>query len=222
DPSTVPSQIAKLRDRFGGGDLTLVGDRGMLKYPQQQALQAEGMHHLTAITPTQIRSLVRRGLIQLDLFDQDVTEITDPETQFRYVLRRNPLQAQRMRDRRADQWRHLQQEAERWNAYLADHPRARVATAVRRLEARLLRYKFQSFVTVQSEDRHLTLVDDPEALAQVAQLDGCDVLQTDLPVERASAATLDARYRDLARVERIFRTAKTAHLELRPIYLRNE
>ena len=33
---------------------------------------------------------------------------------------------------------------------------------------------------------------------------------------------VDARYRDLAQVERTFRTCKTGHLELRPVYVRRE
>jgi transposase len=34
------------------------------------------------------------------------------------------------------------------------------------------------------------------------------------------AKTVDARYRDLQKVERNFRTVKTAFLEIRPIFLR--
>ena len=35
-----------------------------------------------------------------------------------------------------------------------------------------------------------------------------------------STATVDARYRDLQKVERDFRTLKTSFLEIRPIFLR--
>jgi len=34
-------------------------------------------------------------------------------------------------------------------------------------------------------------------------------------------ATVHARYNDLAQVERAFRTMKTGHLEVRPVYVRN-
>jgi hypothetical protein len=63
---------------------------------------------------------------------------------------------------------------------------------------------------------------DEQALEQSARLDGCYVIVTDLDNEQADAATVHDRYKDLAHVERGFRTSKTGHLELRPIYVRNE
>jgi hypothetical protein len=63
---------------------------------------------------------------------------------------------------------------------------------------------------------------DEAARAEVAKLDGCYVLKTDLKPEQASAQVVDARYRDLAQVEWAFRTCKTALLEMRPVYVRLE
>ena len=37
DPSTLETQLAKLRDRFGLTDIVLVGDRGMLTAPGSSA-----------------------------------------------------------------------------------------------------------------------------------------------------------------------------------------
>ena len=53
-------------------------------------------------------------------------------------------------------------------------------------------------------------------------MDGCSVLETDVAQEMMDASTVDARYRDLQRVERDFRTMKTGFLELRPIFVRKE
>jgi len=44
-------------------------------------------------------------------------------------------------------------------------------------------------------------------------------LETDVPVGLMDAKTVDARYRDLQKVERNFRTVKTTFLEIRPIFL---
>ena len=44
--------------------------------------------------------------------------------------------------------------------------------------------------------------------------------KTDLPVEAADAETIHGRYKDLAKVERAFRTMKTGLLEVRPVYVR--
>ena len=61
---------------------------------------------------------------------------------------------------------------------------------------------------------------DEEALAQAAQLDGCYVLKSDLPADVAHKKTIHDRYKDLAEVECAFRTMKTGHLEVRPVYVR--
>lgn len=58
------------------------------------------------------------------------------------------------------------------------------------------------------------------ALAQSSLLDGCYTLETDVPAQHMDAQTVDARYRDLQKVERNFRTLKTDFLEVRPIFLR--
>ena len=53
DTRTFGSQIRKVVDRFGGKAVTLVGDRGMIKGPQIEQLQAEealDLHYITAIT----------------------------------------------------------------------------------------------------------------------------------------------------------------------------
>ena len=48
DPKTVASQVKKIVGHFGGGSVTFVGDRGMLKIPQIEHLSEHGMHYITA------------------------------------------------------------------------------------------------------------------------------------------------------------------------------
>ena len=64
DPSTVASQINKAAGRFGGGAITFVGDRGMLKSQQIEDVREHGFHYITAITKSQINSLLAAGVIQ--------------------------------------------------------------------------------------------------------------------------------------------------------------
>ena len=64
--------------------------------------------------------------------------------------------------------------------------------------------------------------EDEEAQRQAALLDGCYTLETDVAKEKLSAEQVDARYRDLQRVERHFRTIKTGLLEVRPFFVRKE
>ena len=222
DPATVGSQIKKLAERFGGGEVTLVGDRGMLKSRQTADLAARQMHYITAITKPQIESLLKAGTLQMELFDADVAEVSAAAEGVRYVLRRNPAQAQRVAARRADQLATWQRQVEKSEKYLAEHPRARVATAVGNLMARARRLKLHTWARVEARGRTLHVVLDEAARDQIARLDGCYVLKTDLKPEQAAAKMVDARYRDLAQVEWAFRTCKTAFLEVRPVYVRLE
>ncbi len=52
------------------------------------------------------------------------------------------------------------------------------------------------------------------------QLDGCYVVESDLPTEVASPQQVHDRYVGLTEVERDFRTIKTGLLELRPVFVR--
>jgi transposase len=61
---------------------------------------------------------------------------------------------------------------------------------------------------------------DEKARTGVAALDGCYVIKSDVPRDKAHRETLHARYKDLAFVERDFRDMKTARLEVRPVYVR--
>ena len=69
-------------------------------------------------------------------------------------------------------------------------------------------------------ERTLAVAEDAAVYGRAGRLDGCYVLKTDLPAARLDRETVHARYRDLAKVEKAFRGLKTAHLELRPVYLR--
>ena len=67
--------------------------------------------------------------------------------------------------------------------------------------------------------QRLVLTLDAPALQAAAQLDGCYVVETDLKATAADAQTIHDRYKDLAFVERDFRTLKTGHLKFRPWFV---
>ncbi len=50
DTQTMANQVHKVAERFGGGSVTFVGDRGMIKGPQIEELNREGFHYVTAIS----------------------------------------------------------------------------------------------------------------------------------------------------------------------------
>jgi len=94
-----PIRCARSCKRFGCRRVTFVGDRGMIKSAQVEDLARAGFHYITAITKAQIRSLIKKGIFQLGLFDQHLCEVQYEGV--RYVLRRNPVRAQEMASTRA-------------------------------------------------------------------------------------------------------------------------
>src|SRR5215468_4202190 len=115
--------------------LTFVGDRGMIKGQQVEDLAKQGFHYITAITKPQIDKLLRTGTLQMGLFDQEVAEVLTDEG-LRYVLRRNPVRAQEIRDTRQAKLAMLQAQVAKQNQYLTDHPRANAQGALQKLMAR--------------------------------------------------------------------------------------
>ena len=103
DPATFRGQVRKVAERFGGGEVTFVGDRGMIKSSQVEDLAGHGFHYITAITKPQIETLLRQGVLQLGLFDATLAEVTS-EAGPRYVLRRNPLRAEEIAAGRRDKF----------------------------------------------------------------------------------------------------------------------
>lgn len=221
DPKTFRSQLDKVAQRFGGGDITFVGDRGMIKGPQIDALAAQQCHYITAITRPQIEALLAQGTLQLGLFDQDLTEVLGPE-EVRYILRRNPVRADEIARSRQEKYQLLGHAVAVANRYLIDHPRAKVDIALRKLRERAKRLHLDAWIRLTHQDRTLSLAQNATALAECAQLDGCYVLKTDLTPTAAPKELVHQRYKDLALVEWAFRESKTAHLKMRPIYVRRE
>lgn len=219
DPATLASQVRKAAERFGGGEVTFVGDRGMIKSRQVEDLTGHGMHYISAITKPQIEGLLGRGVIQLGLFDQELAEVVTDEG-VRYVLRRNPVRAEEVRATRESKLAAARRTVEQQNAYLAEHPRARVETALRTVAQRCEKLKIAKWSAPAAADRTVRIEVEDDALSELAQLDGCYVLKTDLKPEAFSKEVLHARYKDLALVEQAFRTSKTGHLEVRPVYVR--
>ena len=218
DPKTFAAQVKKASERFGCEQVTFVGDRGMIKSGQVKDLAAAGFHYITAITKPQIETLLAAGVLQMELFGAEICEVR--EEGVRYVLRRNPLRAEQMAASRAAKQACVERLCERLNGYLREHPRARVETAAKRVQAKIEQLKIAPWLEVKAQGRSVQLAVNSPALEEAARLDGCYVLKTDLAESAASRQVVHDRYKDLAQVEQAFRTCKTAHLEARPIHVR--
>lgn len=217
DSKTVSEQVQILAHSFGVKNITLVGDRGMLRGPQIEALP-DDFRYITAITKPQIRKMLNDRVLQMELFTETVCEVEADGV--RYILRRNPIRAAQMAESRENKLDSIVEIAEERTEYLAEHPRAHASKALGKVTAKIKKLKTDRWLIATEKDRIITIDKDPEALSEVSLLDGCYVIKSDVPKEDANAQLLHDRYCDLEMVERLFRTAKITHLELRPVFVR--
>lgn len=221
DLKTFGQQVHKLKKELGCQGVTLVGDRGMIRADQKVVAQQADFHFVTALTKPQIQKLLEQKVLQLELFDEKIHEVLGEDGR-RFVLRRNPVRQAELQRTREQKQQSVEAALRKANTYLAEHPRAQVATQRRKLAGQLQRLKLQGWLGLSVEDRRLILTVDAAALQAATQLDGCYVVETDLTSRQADAQIIHDRYKDLAFVERDFRTLKTGHLELRPWFVCTE
>ncbi len=219
DTKTVSEQVRILAKSFGVKNVTLVGDRGMLKGPQIDALP-EDFRYITAITKPQILKMLSEGVFQYSLFTEDVCEVEAEG--IRYILRRNPVRAEQIAATRESKLISVKRTAGERTQYLAEHPRADAEKARNKVVAKIKKLKADKWLTATEKGRVISVEKDEEALSQIALLDGCYVVKSDVAKSDADTQTLHDRYCDLEMVERSFRTMKTTHLDLRPVFVKKK
>jgi transposase len=220
DPPTFLDAVEKLKVRFGAEEVALVGDRGMIKRLGKAALGEAKFRYVTALTDPQIRALLAKSRLQLELFEDKPAEVEVNGK--RYVLRCNPRTRVREGARRADQWARVQAKITARNLEVEKKPRTDPKSSLKQAQALLSRYRLGGWIKVELAGRKVVWTEDGAARQKQAELDGCYVIESDLPKEVASTQQVHDRYLDLTQVERNFRTLKTGLLELRPIFLRKE
>jgi Transposase DDE domain len=222
DDKTLPSQITKLKTRFGVGRVTVVVDRGIATKANVQLLsETDGVSWITALKAPQVKKLVKDGVLQLSLFDeQNLAEIAceDLYPGERLVVCRNPLVAAE-RTRKRDSLleatdRALSEVAERVkNATLAGE--AEIGLAV---GAVWNRYKVKKHFELQITDHQFTFARKTDQINFEASLDGIYVLRAGgLSGEQLAAPGVVRAYKQLKEAEKGFGTIKGL-LEVRPIH----
>jgi transposase len=218
DPVPVPEQVRTLRSRFGITEVVFVGDRGMVKAKGKGALTTAGFRYITALTTPQVRRLLQTQGLRTEWFTAQVYE--GPHGAVRLSLRRSEALRQQAARRRADKWAKLQRLITTRNAFGQTSKRAKPETGLRTLQGWVKRHKIEAFVQVSLHEGCLRATLDTAAQAEATVLDGCYVLETDIPQTALDAQTVHDRYRDLHTVEQDFRTMQTGLLEIRPIFVR--
>ncbi|MCI0655160.1 MAG: IS1634 family transposase [Methylococcaceae bacterium] len=227
DPSTVPDQVNKLKQRFGLEQVILVGDRGMLTQTQIETLkQYPGTGWISALRSEKLRQLVEQQFLQRPLFDQqNLAEIHSPDFpgERLIVCFNSMLAEERQRKRQA-----LLEATEESLEKLAEQVRRRTKTPLSAAEigrkvGRIIdRFKVAKHFETAIADGQFGYQRRTEAIQREAELDGIYVIRTSEPEPSLSAEDTVRSYKNLPQVERAFRTLKGVDLQIRPIYHRTE
>src|SRR5690348_13283373 len=233
DPAAFTAITDVMRDKFGLREMVMVGDRGMITSARIAALnqQDDGTPRpdpygwITALRAPAVKKLLAQdGPLQLSLFDQqDLAEITsDDFPGGRLVACRNPVLAADRARKRED----LLAATEKLLApIIARVAAGRLAGAAKigvEVGKVISKYKTGKHFTVTITDHSLATERDQARIDAEAALDGFYVLRTPVPAAQLDAPAVVAAYKNLARVERDFRSVKSDDLDLRPVFHRLE
>jgi transposase len=226
DPTAFTDAVQIVRTRFGLRQMVMVGDRGMITAARIDALkQLGGLGWLTCLRAPAIAALAAAdGPLQLSLFDeQDLAEITHPDYPGeRLIACRNPALAADRNRKRAE----LLTATETLLAPITAAVGAgRLAGADKigyKLGRVIDKYKMAKHFHWTATDTSLTITRDQPRIDTEAALDGIYVIRTSVPADTLDPAAAVTAYKQLARVERDFRSLKTIDLQLRPIHHRLE
>jgi hypothetical protein len=220
-PQTWAAQVAKRKGRVGVHAMPFVGDRGLSKSQQSADLAQQGFHAMTAMTKPQLDKLLRPGTCPMELCEPEVAEGLADEG-VRDGRRRRPVRAQAVREKRQATLATLQALVAQHNHDLKEQPRAAAPGAWQKLVARATTFRLADGVELPLEARAITLTVHASGQQEAAQLDGGSGLKTDLTPAQAPKEMVHERDKALAAVARAWRSCKTVHLAMRPIFLRLE
>lgn len=226
DPSSVQSQVAKIRERFGIERVVLVGDRGMITEARirENLRVPEGLDWITALRGPQIRKLVDSGAIQIGLFDtHDMAEITHPDyPDERLVVCRNPVLARQRAHHREQLLEATERELEKVKL-ATTRPKRRLKGKDKiglRVGKVIGKFKMAKHFNAIIEEESFTYQRDPSSIAEEAALDGIYVIRTSVPEDLLDTNQTVGAYKSLSQVERAFRSLKSVDLKIRPIHHR--
>ena len=224
DPTAFTEAATTVKDTFGLTDMVMVGDRGMITSARIDALrELGGIGWLTALRAPAIATLAADdGPLQMTLFDDhDFAEITHPRYPGeRLICCRNPLLAAQRARKRGE----LLAATEHLLAPIAAAVAAGRLTGADQIGLKIGavadKYKMKKHLQITITDTTLAITRNHPQIDAEAALDGIYVLRTSVPTTDLDTAAVIGAYKNLANVERDFRSLKTDDLDLRPIHHR--
>jgi hypothetical protein len=227
DSRSFLTAISAVRDQFGLQNMTMVGDRGMITNARVADLASlPGMDWITALRAPAIAALARDdGPLQMSLFDtQNFAEITHHDFPGeRLVCCRNPALADERARKRDALLLATEQNLDKITASVtagrlrgADEIGIKIGKVINKNKVG------KHFIATITNDTFTYHRDEGKIAAETA-LDGIYVIRTSLETNRLGTVDVVGAYKNLAHIERDFRSIKSDDLDLRPVrhYLTN-
>ena len=227
DPKTVAAQVDKIRNRFGLQRVVLVGDRGMLTGARiREDLQGiDGLRWITTLRAPTIRKLIKAGAVAQTMFDErDLAEISSPDFPGeRLIVCRNPILAEQRQRKRQELLASTEKELTPivTATQRAKDPLRGAAKIGVRVGKVINHYKVGKHFITSITDDSFSFTRDLDKIAAEEELDGLYIVRSNVEPELFDAEQTVTAYKDLAKVERAFRSMKTVDLKVRPIYHRS-
>jgi hypothetical protein len=224
DPTTLASQIEKVRTRFGLNKVIIVGDRGMITETRltKDIRIHDGLDWITCLRAPTIKALAKSGELQLSLFDErDLAEITHPDFPGeRLIACRNPyLAAQRARTREELLQATEEKLAAVTNATTRPKRRLKGKDKIALRVGKILdKFKVTKHFVIDIMEDSFTYRRNAEGIREESALDGIYILRTSVVADILSSEDTVRAYKGLSSAKRAFRSLKTADLQIRPVY----
>lgn len=218
DETTVVDKINKLKQDYKIEELIFVGDRGMVtKANIDKINNTKGLNTISALTHPQIKELLSRKVVQIDMFDEkNIIEVVDPDnTKIRYCLCRNPESAKRETKTRNSL---LAKTSEALNEIASSKRKTTTEKISARVGKLLSKTKMGKFITWKVVNEKLQWSMNTDLVDTEQLIDGCYIITSDVPQEKMQSQEIVASYKKLTLVEKAFRNLKTVQLEVRPVY----
>jgi len=247
DHKTVNGQLKAIKEEFEAESIILVGDRGMRIRLNLEELAEEEKHaisYISALSSNEIRNLINKQVIQLELFSKDLVEVEDLGT--RYILCNNPV-LQKEKNQTRDTLKTIFEEEINAIKNSWDKRRAQNLVNLERLDQgdknknlvtsftqekldnykyratkALKKYKMTKFYTISISNDEFKVDYDLQKYQDQRILDGKYVIESIVPKETMTTSEVREKYKELQNVEHAFRDMKTDKLNIRPIFHVNE
>src|SRR3984893_13299412 len=223
DPTTLTSQVTKLKERFALDHVVLVGDRGMITQARiTEDIKAAGLDWITALRAPAIKALLEGGALQMSLFDdRDMAGITSPEFPGeRLIVCRNRALAGERARKREDLLAATERDLARIAAAVARKRQPLRGKAEIGLEigAVLDKHKMAKHFALDIIKTTSSFAENTAESSGEPPFAGLYVVRTSMPAAALDDTATVRSYKSLSLVERAFRCIKTVDLQIRPIY----